>query len=458
MIVKNEEELLARCLDSVVGFDELVIVDTGSEDSTVEIAKKYTDKVFFFEWCDSFCKARNFANSKVSKDIDWVFTIDADEYLETPVSEIYEVAKASHSLAVNIKVKAEKTGDIHYFPRLFRNDKAVFWVNDIHNLLNIPGGHNSDITTVYGYSPAHKKDPDRALRILTKSLQENPKLIREKYYLGREYYYRRMWVEALEWLDKYVTESKFLSERNDAYLMRARCLSGLKRYSEACDSAWQALKYNANFKEALLFIAEHMDNINSRRWNSFAQLADNSNVLFVRTPHEQPSTYYDSLFEKDNDMSRYRDIYEEIGEMVGDSSVLDIGCGLAELRHYIKDYSGFDFSKKAIETVGDSRVWLGNAYDKENYVPKDVYVCTEVLEHLDDIRVFDNIPSGKKVVFSVPSFTDPSHLRTYTEEIVRGRLPVRVDEVYRFNWDGKAWRLGGKETSAYILLVVGVRL
>ena len=62
MIVKNEEAVLGRCLDCVRQFaDEIIIVDTGSTDTTKEIANKYTDKVFDFEWCDDFSKARNFS-------------------------------------------------------------------------------------------------------------------------------------------------------------------------------------------------------------------------------------------------------------------------------------------------------------------------------------------------------------------------------------------------------------
>jgi glycosyltransferase involved in cell wall biosynthesis len=59
MIVKNEEKILARCLDSLSGiYDELIIVDTGSNDGTKDIAMKYTDKVYDFEWCDDFIAAR----------------------------------------------------------------------------------------------------------------------------------------------------------------------------------------------------------------------------------------------------------------------------------------------------------------------------------------------------------------------------------------------------------------
>ena len=62
MIVKNEQSVLARCLNSVLkAVDEIIIVDTGSNDATKEIAFRYTDKVFDFVWCDNFSAARNFS-------------------------------------------------------------------------------------------------------------------------------------------------------------------------------------------------------------------------------------------------------------------------------------------------------------------------------------------------------------------------------------------------------------
>ena len=65
MIVKNEERILARCLDSVKDLvDEIIIVDTGSADATKRIAAEYTDKIYDFTWIDDFSAARNFAFSK----------------------------------------------------------------------------------------------------------------------------------------------------------------------------------------------------------------------------------------------------------------------------------------------------------------------------------------------------------------------------------------------------------
>ena len=283
MIVKNEEALLARCLESVKDFDDIYILDTGSEDNTVEIAKEYTEHVYTdYKWEDSFCKARNHILKKIPKKHEWILSIDADEYLVNTYDQVKRVLEQAESKVVNVKLKAESTGAIHNFTRLFRNDPEIFWVNDIHNLLNKNSREYSDIEIVYGYSPAHKKDPDRALRILEKSVKDNPKKSREKYYLAREYFYRKWWSRAIEMLDDYIACSNYLSEKNDAWLMRAKCLAKLKRYNDACDSAWQAIKYNANFKEALRFIGDHMDSGNKPVWYKFADIADNRNVLFVR--------------------------------------------------------------------------------------------------------------------------------------------------------------------------------
>ena len=67
MIVKNEEKVLKRCLESIRDLmDEIVIVDTGSTDRTKEIAAKYTDQIYDFEWVNDFSAARNFAFSRAA--------------------------------------------------------------------------------------------------------------------------------------------------------------------------------------------------------------------------------------------------------------------------------------------------------------------------------------------------------------------------------------------------------
>ena len=85
LIVKNEEKNLARCLDSVKGlWDELVIVDTGSTDKTVEICKKYTDKIILRDF-PGHIEQKNFAIDQAKND--WVLCVDADEEVSPKLQE-----------------------------------------------------------------------------------------------------------------------------------------------------------------------------------------------------------------------------------------------------------------------------------------------------------------------------------------------------------------------------------
>jgi len=87
MIVKNEEEHLANCLNSVKDLvDEIIIVDTGSTDRTKEIAESFGAKMFDFEWCDDFSAARNESLKHATGD--WVLVLDADEVLAKEDCEV----------------------------------------------------------------------------------------------------------------------------------------------------------------------------------------------------------------------------------------------------------------------------------------------------------------------------------------------------------------------------------
>ena len=92
MIVRNEEKILDRCLGTVADLvDELVIVDTGSTDATKELARKYTEKIYDFQWIDDFSAARNFAFSKAR--MDYIYSADADEVLSEENRERFRQLK-----------------------------------------------------------------------------------------------------------------------------------------------------------------------------------------------------------------------------------------------------------------------------------------------------------------------------------------------------------------------------
>ena len=82
IITKNEENHIEECCKRLVPYGfEIVLVDTGSTDRTVELARQYTDRIYYFEWCNDFSAAKNFAMEKASHD--WILSIDCDEYIES---------------------------------------------------------------------------------------------------------------------------------------------------------------------------------------------------------------------------------------------------------------------------------------------------------------------------------------------------------------------------------------
>ena len=126
----------------------------------------------------------------------------------------------------------------------------------------------------------------------------------------------------------------------------------------------------------------------------------------------------------------------------GSERVLDIGCGSGYMTKMITDTGiechAFDFSKTSVLMTserGISDVWLGNCLDPENYLKADydAYVSTEVLEHIEeDLKIFENIPSGKPFVFSVPSFDSPGHVRYFLEssQVVERYLPfIEIEKI-----------------------------
>lgn len=170
--------------------------------------------------------------------------------------------------------------------------------------------------------------------------------------------------------------------------------------------------------------------------------------------------YYSTHSSKE--LNRYRYIYKSIGDMISDGErVLDIGCGIGILQSYIKHYAGFDFSAEAIKLSNSPKVFIGDVYDKTLYTDNyDTFISTEVLEHVDDIRVINNIPKGKRFIFSVPSFMCAAHLRTYTEQVIRQRFIelLHIKYIIRFNRTKTGFMNNNYNNCKYILLVDSIKL
>ncbi len=127
IIVKNEEENLKKCLLALLAFPfEIVVVDTGSADRTVEVAKMYTEQVYDFAWCDDFAAAKNFAIQKASNDL--VLVLDSDEYIE-PMSE--KELNAFLCLTAKNPGKVGRIKRRNLFSEHGERRESVEWINRI---------------------------------------------------------------------------------------------------------------------------------------------------------------------------------------------------------------------------------------------------------------------------------------------------------------------------------------
>lgn len=147
MIVKNEEKVLARCLDSVQGLvDEIVVVDTGSTDRTKEIAGQYTTLIYDYEWKQDFSDARNFAGAKAGGD--WIFVLDADEYVDRGnlADVVDNLGKTDAAIDVLSAQIYNFTGNyaenlvIHTYYKFYRNRPDLYYYRALHEQLKKTDG------------------------------------------------------------------------------------------------------------------------------------------------------------------------------------------------------------------------------------------------------------------------------------------------------------------------------
>lgn len=284
LIVKNEQDHLRSCLESIKGVDEIVIVDTGSKDGTISIVKEYTDKVYYGEdylWQDDFAHSRNQSLDLCTGD--WILIIDADEVLEDGgIDKIKKIINNTDKTGLYFNtLSITDHSQVHKSIRAFKRG-FTRWVGKAHNYLVGPTTENVDINLYYGYSNAHKLDPDRTLRILKNTCEENPNLTRERYYLAREYWYRNDYETAIYHYEKYVQKSTYLAEKSDAYLMMARCCWLTQRGGDARKYCLEAIKLNPDFKEALLFMSEIHHEPWKSKWKWIGDNATNKDVTFIR--------------------------------------------------------------------------------------------------------------------------------------------------------------------------------
>lgn len=251
MIVKNEEKVLQRCLDSVCGVvDEIVIVDTGSTDSTKEIALKYTNKVYDFEWTNSFADARNFAQQQATGE--WILVLDADEYVDQAnLKEMIDVLKQTDESVEAYDVVIYNFMGVygervlqHRHTRIYRNSPHLRYDRAIHEQLRRVNGEyvqaSQGILTVYhtGYmhqAVTEKKKHDRNAPLIEHEMKAGESVAFDYFNLGNEYLSKGEIEKALQSFIQAYQEKKDirLSWVSYCLVQIILCLKYLQRFEDA---------------------------------------------------------------------------------------------------------------------------------------------------------------------------------------------------------------------------------
>lgn len=144
IITKNEQRNIQACLESLQWVDEIVVIDSFSTDDTVEIAKKFTDKVYLNAW-PGYSNQKNFGHTKCSQE--WILSIDADERITPELQqEIKQAIQNRENVAYRIRIKdfmfgkwIEHTGkNSQNHIRLYRADNGV-WESNVHEVVKVTG-------------------------------------------------------------------------------------------------------------------------------------------------------------------------------------------------------------------------------------------------------------------------------------------------------------------------------
>ncbi len=272
MIVKDEEDVLARCLASAKEIaDEIVIVDTGSTDHTKEIAGRFTGKIDDFQWIDDFSAARNYAFSLATQE--FILWLDADDFF----------AEKDRQLLLDLKKTLGPTVDSVTMPyylvvdqagnpicsirrnRLVRRSCGFRWIGAVHEYLEVGGTIiNSEIAV------RHKKEKapsDRNLRIYRRLLETGKDFSpRDLYYYANELRDNALYEEAVLYYEIFLDCKRGWIEDNIAACQKmAECYGHLRQHDKQLQSLFRTMSYDLPRAEtccqigAFFFSAKQLD-------------------------------------------------------------------------------------------------------------------------------------------------------------------------------------------------------
>jgi glycosyltransferase involved in cell wall biosynthesis len=314
VITKNEEKTLPMCLQSVKPIvDEIIVVDTGSQDNTVEVAKSFGAQVYHFEWVNDFSKAKNYALSKATGD--WIIFLDADEYFTSEsiplIKEVIKDAEAKNcDLIISLMSNFDKTSkqminSVHHV-RIFRRHPEIQYVGAIHERVVRNGmtpralnaiEHIKIIHTGYSVETVKEKNKsERNLDLLKAELKRNPNSGDIHFYLAESYMANAEFEIALNHAKEAYRLNNFslmgLNEKN--YINMITCMIQLKyTREELIGIIKEAIQKHPTYPDFYFYLGDCYTQDNRlhdalEEYNKGMHYIQNAFVSQSNAPHQAP--------------------------------------------------------------------------------------------------------------------------------------------------------------------------
>ena len=293
MIVRNSENVLDRCLKSCHDlFDEIIIVDTGSIDNTKNIALKYTDKVYDFEWTNDFSAARNFSFEKCTSD--FIMWLDDDDIiLEKDKKKIRQLDLEKYDTVIcKYQYSHDEFGVVECSlerERILRRLLNFRWIKKIHECLPLLGRLLRTDIEIHHYK-MHVSS-ERNLSIL-KEIVKDSQEPRDFFYLGKELADFDKHEEAIEYLEKFVTMNGWWEDTFNDYDTLSRCYMSLNKIPEFFRCVFKSIEIEPRRAEPFYILGEFYASRND--WNKAIHWFEE--CLIVRRSEELLSTYYPQYY------------------------------------------------------------------------------------------------------------------------------------------------------------------
>ncbi|MFB3040711.1 MAG: tetratricopeptide repeat protein [Candidatus Poribacteria bacterium] len=271
MIVKNEEEALPKCLSSIQGLaDELIVVDTGSTDRTVKIVQGFGAKVYYFAWNDNFSDARNESLKHATGD--WILWLDADDILpKTHHATIRRLLGQPNNHAFFFRL--ENVGGDEatcYQLRMFPNLPGIEYTMPVHEQvlpslmrLGVNKMVNLDVSVIHtGYTDAKTIAAKNAkyLGIMEKWLVERPQDYVTRAHVARIYHTNGRHREAIREYRIVVNDPRCRQENEIIYIssliFTGRSHLDLKQYPDALAAFEDALRIQPDYDVVYMCFGE----------------------------------------------------------------------------------------------------------------------------------------------------------------------------------------------------------